>query len=130
MKHKNLLIALVLVSIGFSYCKKDKSDPPIVGLWVGKYGSSPTIYPTNGFAMLFRSNGTVRVFDGADTSSAPKAEGNYTVSGTTVTCNYSYSATATYSTTAAIDARFTFQEGTWGPPEDPAGSGRYFLNKK
>ena len=130
MKRKMLLIASLLISVTFTDCKKDKSDPPIVGLWVGKYGGSLTTYPTSGFTMLFRSNGTVRVFDGTDTSAAGKAEGTYTVSGTTVTTTYAYSASTSYATTATVDAKFTFQEGTWGPPGSASGSGRFFLNKK
>jgi hypothetical protein len=81
--------------------------------------------------MLFRSNGTVRVFDGIDTASASKAEGTYTISGSTVTTNYTYLGSGpTYSTSATVNSNFTFLEGTWGPGTSTSGSGQFFLVKQ
>lgn len=133
MKQTKFLIAVMLIVLAFTNCKKDKTDPPtIVGFWAGKYGGTTT-YPANGFSILFRSNGTVRVFDGADTTALAanaKAEGTYTVTGSTVTTNYSYPGGSALGTTGVVDAKFTFLEGTWGPGSNPTASGRFFVNKK
>jgi hypothetical protein len=133
MKHTKLLIAVTLITVAFPFCKKDKTDAPtIVGFWSGKYGGTTT-YPAFGYSILFRSNGTVRVFDGADTTSLAahaKAEGSYTVSGSTVTTTYVYPSGITYGTTGVVDAKLTFLEGIWGPASDPTASGRFFVNKK
>lgn len=115
-------------------CKKDKVDlPTIVGLWKGKYSNSLTSYPTNGYAFLFRSNGTVRVYNNTDTISAGtlKAEGTYSVTNSIVTTTYSYISpgSGTYSTKASVDSKFTFQEGTWGNGTTN-NTAVFFLNKQ
>jgi len=65
-------IAIFSMCIIFSSCKKSSdpapTDPGYVGFWKGKYGSGTTAYPTNGYSFLFRSNGTVRIFDGSEQS--------------------------------------------------------------
>ncbi|MFT3825644.1 MAG: hypothetical protein QM731_17120 [Chitinophagaceae bacterium] len=132
MKIKKLSALLLIAVTMFAACSKDKDDDvSIVGFWKGKYGSPLTTYPTNGYCFLFRSNGTVRVFDGTDTTTASKAEGTYTVSGTTVNTTYSYiTGGSQYSTTGTVDSKFTFIEGTWGPGTNATSSGRFFINKQ
>jgi hypothetical protein len=104
--------------------------PSINGLWKGKYGNGATTYPTAGYSFLYRSNGTVRVFDGTDTSTASKAEGTYTITGTTVNSTYTYlPAGSTFSTTATFNTAFTFIEGTWGNGTNTSNGGRYFVVK-
>ncbi|MFN8252834.1 MAG: hypothetical protein U0V75_13275 [Ferruginibacter sp.] len=138
MKRKTLSALLFLSSaivLVMSSCKKDDpaptpSDPAHVGLWKGKYGNT-TNYPNAGYAMLLRNNGTVRVFDGTDTATASKAEGTYTISGTTVNSTYSYLPSGPqYSTTATLNSKTTFMEGTWGPGTTPSGSGKFYLVKE
>jgi hypothetical protein len=126
------IVAVIASSLIFISCKKDKAPetPSIVGFWKGKWGSSDA-YPTYGYAALFRTNGTVRVFDGADTATASKAEGTYSVSGTTVTSTYLYQgATTPILISATVDAKFTFLEGTWGTSPSSTNGGKWILNKK
>ena len=136
-RFKNLALAVLSLAatISFTSCEKDDdvpapAAPSIVGLWKGKYGAVAS-YPTNGYTMLFRSNGTVRVFDGTDTTIASKAEGTYSISGTIVTTNYTYlTSPNTYSTSATFNSIYTFMEGTYGAGAATSGSGQFFLVKQ
>ena len=108
-----------------------QTDPGYVGLWKGKYGSGTTSYPTNGYSFLFRNNGTVRVFDGSDTTAASKAEGTYSITAGTITSTYTYvGSTSQFSTAASIDPKYTFQEGTWGSGTNTTNGGKYFIVKQ
>lgn len=131
--HGIAMLAIVCSLFTFSSCSKDKDDPApsIIGLWKGKYGNGATTYPTSGYAFLFRKDGTVRVFNNADTATAGKSEGTYTLSGSTVTTNYTYLAPAsgTYSTTATVNANFSFMEGSWGSGTSTTSGGKFFINK-
>ena len=127
-------IAVIVSSLIFISCKKEScpapETPSIVGFWKGKWGSSDA-YPTNGYAALFRSNGSVRIYDGADTATASKAEGLYTVAGTTVTATYTYTGSSSpLAISATVDAKFTFLEGTWGTSPSTTSGGKWLLNKK
>jgi hypothetical protein len=136
MKKRNaILLATFTAVILFSACKKSDpappSDPAYVGLWKGKYGNGTTVYPTSGYAFLFRNNGTVRVFNSADTTAATKAEGTFTISGTTINTTYNYiGGGGTYSTTATMDSKNTFQEGTWGSGTNTTNGGNFFIVKQ
>ena len=126
------IIAVIACSFVFISCKKDKGPeaPSIVGFWKGKWGFSDA-YPTHGYAALFRSNGTVRVFDGADTATAAKAEGTYTVLGATVTATYTYTGSSSLmAISATVDSKFTFLEGTWGTSPSNTNGGKWILNKQ
>ncbi|WP_407526135.1 hypothetical protein PDL71_04880 [Lacibacter sp. MH-610] len=134
MKHLFTGFACLLITCCFISCKKEKEcpvpdAPSMVGFWQGKYGGS-TVYPTSGYAALFRSNGTVRIYDGTDTATAGKAEGTYNVSGNTVTATYNYSPSIQYSISATVDSKFTFLEGTYGSGTNTTNGGRWFMNKK
>jgi hypothetical protein len=131
MKFK-FALAIALLSVTLIACKKDKDDDPtITGLWLGKYSSSSTSYPTLGYAFLFRKDGTVRVFNSSDTAAASgKAEGTYQVAGNKVTCNYTYVIGAgTYSSEAIVNSMFTFMEGSWGNGSSTTNGGMYFVYK-
>src|SRR5690606_6353548 len=97
----------------------------------GKYGTGEN-YPTIGYALLFRGDGTVRVFSGADTTSAAKGEGIYSILGSTVTAKYTFVSDGgtTFSFTGTVNGGFTFLEGTWGSGDNTSGSGRYFVVKQ
>jgi len=135
LKNPALAMLSLAAILSFTSCEKDDDvtpapAPSIVGLWKGKYGGVSS-YPTSGYTMLFRSNGTVRVFDGTDTTTASKAEGTYNISGTTVTTNYTYlSSGPTYSTSATFNSIYTFMEGTYGAGAATSGSGQFFLVKQ
>ena len=136
----NLILMVFAVTIMLASCKKDTTTvttnippaPSILGLWKGKYGGG-TAYPNSGYSFLFRADGTVRVFAGADTTiltNASKAEGTYVKTATTVTTTYTYlGGGATYSTAATVDANITFIEGTWGAGASTTSGGLYFINK-
>ncbi|MBY0476556.1 MAG: hypothetical protein K2Q24_02850 [Chitinophagaceae bacterium] len=131
---KKLIGVLLLGSLVLISCKKEScpapESPTIVGFWTGKYGST-TAYPSQGYSALFRANGTVRFFDGTDTTTASKAEGTYTVSGNTVTSTYTYLVGSfQYSVSSTVDAKFTFLEGTYGSGVNTTNGGRWFMNKK
>ncbi len=140
-KMKTTFLAMLFIAlVTFASCKKDDPTPApapaavpsLVGFWAGKYGSGATTYPTAGYAFLYRADGTVRVYNATDTASALKAEGTYVITGNSVTSTYAYlpALTAKYSTTAIVDAKFTFTEGTWGSGTNTSNGGNYFLNKK
>ncbi len=136
MFKKSSLICLLAIMglISVSSCKKDDPEPAVPtleGFWVGKYGSGANTYPDNGYAALFRSNGTVRVFDGADTTTASKAEGTYTLTGSELKASYTYMPSGSkFSFAAIVDSKFTFLEGTWGSADNTTNGGRWFMNKK
>ncbi|MEQ1834594.1 MAG: hypothetical protein ABL977_16230 [Candidatus Eisenbacteria bacterium] len=134
---KLVLMLACLTGVLLSSCGKDDNPtaptaaaPGISGLWIGKYGSA-TAYPSSGYSFYYRADGSVRVYDGADTAAASKAEGTYTLVGSTVASTYTYlGGGSTFSTTATVNTQFTFIEGTWGPGSTPSGSGLYFVVKQ
>lgn len=130
MNLSKTLFVIALCTLIFSACKKEKHDnPSIVGFWKGKYGGVSN-YPSVGYALLFRNNGTVRVFDGSDTATASKAEGTYTVVGSTVTLTYLYSGSGSLSASATANSGWNFVEGTWGYGTNTTNGGRFFANKQ
>lgn len=132
MRLLTLTYLLLCTAALFTACKKDNDDagkPTIVGFWKGKYGSL-TSYPTFAYGQLFRSDGTVRIYDGNDTATAGKGEGTYAVTNSTVTISYSYSPSLKFSTTTIMNPAMTFQEGTYGSGTNPSNGGRYFLVKQ
>jgi hypothetical protein len=128
-----LIWAALSSSILLSSCKKENPPAPpasITGFWKGKFGFGPTTYPDQRYAFLFRSDGTVRVFDNTDTSNAAIAEGTYAVNSSIVTTTYTYlNTTSQYSTKSFIYPQFTFMEGTWGVGQDEVNGGKFFVNK-
>jgi hypothetical protein len=127
----------IFTCILLASCGKDEKEPDTtidpLGFWSGVYGRSTepqTIY----YAMLFRSNGTVRIYSAnADTTIANKAEGTYSVSGNEVTTNYTYISggiSGTFSTKAAFSNSNTRQIGTYGADANVSGGGTYTINKE
>ena len=133
MKKFLFLPALLLSgSILFTSCEKDDPDPTPthIGFWKGKYGGTGS-YPTIQWGMLLRADGTVRVYDGADSATAGKAEGTYSLTGSTLNTSYSYiSGGNAYSTTAILNANKTFMEGTYGVGAATTGGGVFFMAKE
>jgi uncharacterized protein (TIGR03066 family) len=125
-----VFLSVCLLSVVTPSCKKDKVDPSrIVGYWKGKLGNQ-TSYPSAGYAMLFRADGTVRVFNSADTTTGSKAEGTYTFRGATITTNYAFPNNEKFSSTATVDAKFIFQEGTFGSGTNATNGDRFFIKKQ
>jgi len=90
---KICLTIMVLSMLGIISCNEEEGPAySPVGFWKGKYSLSPAVAPyiaSNFF--LFRTDGTMREFYGADTTTLNKTEGTYTVSGNTVNWTADYS---------------------------------------
>jgi hypothetical protein len=137
IKMKQLLKLMMPIFIGLLVvtCGKDEKEPEpdveLPGLWTGFYGrlSEPqNLY----YAMLFRADGTVRVFSaGSDTTGSNKAEGIYSVSGSVVTTTYTYISgiSGTFSTSATLGNSNTKLAGTYGSGEAVSGGGTFTINK-
>src|ERR1700757_3878350 len=129
-----LFITVFLLAVSMASCKKTTVtktmvikdtivihdtipyDTTIVGFFTGKIGSSND-YPSTQFDILFRANGTVRVYQGGpDTATAGlfPGEGTYTVSGDTVNTTYTFPDSTTFSATGTINPAFTYIGGSWG----------------
>ena len=134
MNFTKKLFAIVAGILIFAACKKQAAPiqqaPSVVGFWKGKYSNSPSDYPNAGYAFLFRNDGTVRVYDGSDTASAGKAEGTYSVTGSSVKTTYVYNEAFQFSTMAIADSHWTFMEGTWGSGTNTSGKGKFFVYKQ
>ena len=124
-----LTLSILLISLSCKKTSTAPNTPSYIGFWVGKYGSS-TSYPTSGYSFLFTSGGVVHVYDGADTATAAKGVGTYTVTGLTVNTTYIYTGGETYSTTATLNTENSFQEGTWGSGTNTTNGGRFFIVKQ
>ncbi len=134
-----LCLFIILVSMR---CSKDKTEDtpssPIVGFWVGHYTVGSSSY-TNYYAVLFKSNGTLREYrgdpisGGVDTTSSMKNDGSYTFSSPEVT----------YTTTriGGVDVRLSYSgvildpqnthiEGTWGIGTSTINQGTFMINKQ
>ncbi|RXK57701.1 hypothetical protein ESA94_19440 [Lacibacter luteus] len=117
---KQLLCLLFFILI-LTSCKKKNCPAPeapsMVGFWVGKKNTNTAAsgtYPTVGFALLFRSNGTVRAVNYPDSSTGFKGEGTYQVTGNTVTATYLFAGApfdARENITATVNSSFSFMEG-------------------
>jgi len=122
------LVAFIVLATACSKSNNKAVQPKsIIGYWSGKYGGAYT-YPTSGYHFLFRSDGTVRVYDGTDTASSGVAEGTYTFQDSTVMTNYSYGGGSAYSTYAIVNSTYTSMQGTWG--QEPNISGMFFADKQ
>jgi hypothetical protein len=121
MKKMNVVLFTMLAVLVIASCKKE--DPAtVVGFWSGTYdGTEP-------WHVLFRANGTVRVYDGADTATAGFAEGTYTVSDS-VRTQYSYSVDNRYSTAAKMNDDATSMVGTYGYDTSTDDAGTFTLTK-
>lgn len=131
---KMLLISMVVVSM-YS-CKKDNDDEPQdspAGYWKGFYGSG-TNPATQNYSWLFRENGTLRVYSqSADTTAGSKAEGTYSVNGSTIKTSYTYISGAisgSFSTTASTPDDFETMSGTYGSGSATTGGGTFILTRQ
>ena len=122
-------LAVSLLAVSCSKDNDDDSTPTITGFWSGAYGNGTSI-PTLDYAFLFRTDGTVRVFNNSDTTAATKAEGTYTISGVNVNTTYSYiGQTTVYNTKAIANESFTQMNGQWGSGTSTSSGGTFYLDK-
>jgi len=135
-KFNRVYFPALLCTIAFfsADCKKSNSAaaPPhrsVVGYWVGKFADGGAT-PTNGFAFLFRPNGTVRVYDDQDTASGSATEGTYALADSTVTTTYSNGgAYGPYNTVGVLNSTSTQISGSWGDGGTNYNGGIFYLNK-
>lgn len=134
MTFRIIVGASVLSVALFASCKKNKETvlppPTVEGYWQGNYGigdNNPDLF----YSLLFRANGTVRVYSGnTDTSKAVKAEGSYTLQNNTVKTTYNTGADISYSTTAILNAAFNAMEGSWKDNQLGVAKGGFSVTKK
>jgi len=131
MKSKKILSVTVIVLFVLAACKKDKTESPsVVGSWKGKYSNDVNEYPTNNTILLFRNNGTFRLYDGLDTSVVEHVDGTYTITGSALSCIYTINSLFDYWMTFDVNAKFTFMEGSWGAYPGTTSSGKLILSKQ
>ena len=133
LKHMKKLSVLGLTVIAICIIagctKSSTTSPTIVGLWKGTQVLDIDVH------MLYRSNGTVRVFfDATDTAviSPDKiAEGTYIVSSDSVRLNYKYNDLLghVYSAAAKMNAAATSMYGTVGEGPSTGGLTTFSLTK-
>ncbi len=125
MKKIKLVATALFMVAAFWSCKKDTSEMPIaeeppvtpvptaVGLWEGKYGTASS--PNTTYALLLKTNGTMRAYiGGSDTSNAfTKADGTWSINGLVIKTTYVVSASNTHSTEGLANNDFTTKEGSW-----------------
>lgn len=132
MKKSILFLTIATCVFMAMSCKKEScpapETPSIVGYWKGQYGLS-TSNPNQFMAILYRANGTVRAYaDGSDSTTANKAEGTYTISGTSITTNFQFSGVAPTTSTGTVDSKFTLIRANW--TQSAAFNGTWWLNKQ
>lgn len=126
---KKLLATVLLFSVVFVSCKKEKVTYPIEGYWVGKYGSG-TATPSSGYSMVVEPGGLLTIADGASITSSSKASGTWTLTGNTFTAKYTYTGGSTFSITATFSNDGKLTNGTWGPGTSTSGSGTWYMDRK
>ncbi|HET6252550.1 MAG TPA: hypothetical protein VFE32_00680 [Puia sp.] len=88
--------------------------PTIVGYWTGAWSYDLSSFPTNPYNFLFRSDGTVKIYENFDTAASSLYEGTYAVHGDTVSGIYRGS----FTFVAVVDSDYTFMQGFWGNTTD------------
>ncbi len=86
MKRKVIPFLLLTVLLFTAACSKKNSAPAktLTGYWVGAF-SYGNAYPTGYYGIIFRPDGTVRIYEDADTTkSLATSEGTYLTGGATV----------------------------------------------
>jgi hypothetical protein len=120
-------VIMLVLAIMFASCKKDTVTKTVtvidtvapvktmVGFWRGDF-AGPGVYPNQPFSVLFRSDSTLRIyedgFSNIDTASAIASEGTYSLSGITLTMQFTY--LNHYNLVATVDSATTFFQGTAG----------------
>lgn len=126
---KSIFAFLVLAVVTFTSCKKDAPEPshPIVGSWLGKYGSGNS-EPSAFFSFRILPNGVVQVRDEVNTVIGT---GTWKLDETTFTCIYTYEqGGGTYNLAAKYDEVEGNIIGSWGEGEVDTSAGDFYLVKQ
>ncbi|HQD11723.1 MAG TPA: hypothetical protein PLW43_02160 [Chitinophagales bacterium] len=131
---KTIYTAILFLIFGMvaTSCKKEECPAPtypIEGYWVGKYGND-TITPNSGYSMVVEPGGNLTVADGSSISTASKASGTWTLTGSTFSTTYTYSnGGPTYSFTATWTNDGKLRDGTWGNNNNTSGRGTWYMDR-
>lgn len=86
MKNTLILLSVAMTILcSVSSCKKDKVEQTVVGYWKGKYLGNPN----TDWSWVVRTNNTIRICIGSDTTVGNKYEGTYTTTDSTISVAYS-----------------------------------------
>lgn len=129
MMKKIFAFGMLALSMSFLLlsCSKDEEEElkPYTGFYVGLSGLGSEV-PTNDFAILFRSDGSMRYYESSDTTKGTKQEGTYTVIDKALEFRLNSS---TYVGSGTYNADFTILEGgSWF--YDVEASGTFNLVKR
>jgi len=130
---KLLLLTTVSLLLIFAACKKETTvtytaNTQITGYWPALYGYG-TAVPTSACSVLFRADGTMRIYIGADSAAAVKGEGVYNISEGKLVFWYKHLTDAGEYTFASVLADKTFT-GTWGNGQLSSGAGLFSMTIK
>lgn len=127
MKIFSVFAVLMFTAATLVSCKKEKSEPSIVGTWVGKFAEANDP-PQYHYAFNMLSNGTLQRID---------QNGNITGTGTWELNGIDFKATYVYEngnylfSLAGLYTDFNGEIiGTWGFGDSVANGGTYFLQKQ
>jgi hypothetical protein len=136
-KITNQLLLATLLIIQVSSCSKKDSPATVTGSVVGFWaGSASDGSPAS---ILFRSNGTMRLYDASsasDTAALPdgnKVDGNYTLTGASVKGSTSVaqgSTVVTVNIAATVNSNFTSMTGTTGLAPNSTGISSFTITKQ
>jgi hypothetical protein len=121
MKFLQFVAVALLMTVGFSSCKKDKDEAPVFvmeGKWTGNL-SSGSGTPTGQFAMNAKSGG---VFERLNSTGSVAGTGTWSLSGNSFVANYTLSSSGTViNLTATLEKASNKLTGSW--TNDGGGSG-------
>ena len=132
----NLTLLFLLIGMFATACKKETTPTPTVqtGLWWGNNSINPNTNLSNSFAILLKNDGTLIEYENssivADTATAVKALGTYTLTGNTLKSTYIFSpphSIDTINATGTLSANQSAVNGTWATSTNTH-SGNFRLN--
>lgn len=132
MKFLKSLALILLASVIFTACKKDKNDAalaaPFIGKWTGSYGFNGDA-PAYFFSLQIKSDGVIQELN---SSGVAKGEGQWTIQGKTLKGTYKmlFSPYNEYAVSAVINASTGKMEGSWGFDKNAENGGKILLAKQ
>ena len=123
-----IILSATLIALASGACKKETTitnpvNKQVEGYWPVSYTISSTPGSVNAPEMiLFRADGTLRIYIGADTANANKSEGIYNLSDGKLAIRYFHLYDTGIRSVAATLTDKTFT-GTWGFDLDPTNGG-------
>ena len=134
------LVSLFLLSavLIFSSCEKEETDPtyPIEGLWIGTYKYDPGVSPNQNsqyFSFVIKPGGSL-IVESQDGAASYFARGSWTLSGTTLTCNYTFTTSVnsvplSQTATATYEKSGKLVSGKWNNTSNVNEKGTFSLDR-